>query len=331
MLESTDVPLGSFPSAVSNKWHAYPDGWRDTTGHGRYYPSKVLSVHNGLLDYYIHTENGVHMVAAPLPKIQAGPKDYGSGLPAGRYAVRFRSDPLTCYKTAWLLWPDSTNWPNDGEIDFPEGDLNDTIKAFMHRQNATVGEDQDAYSTNTTYANWHTAVTEWRPDQSNLKFYLDGRLIGESTSRVPNTPMHWVLQTETTLRGCTPANSTQGHVYMDWVAAWKPAPPTPTPTPTPSAAPLLNITPSVTIKELATGDTIKAGSTIRVKVEATDLVGISKVELFINDENRFTDTDGKYTFEWQVPSRTGVEYTIRAKATNTLGNVKNAQVVVKSR
>ncbi|HEY0755327.1 MAG TPA: hypothetical protein VGD98_15315, partial [Ktedonobacteraceae bacterium] len=31
---STNVALGHFPNAVSNKWSAYQDGWKDTSGNG---------------------------------------------------------------------------------------------------------------------------------------------------------------------------------------------------------------------------------------------------------------------------------------------------------
>lgn len=214
---TTDVPLGSFPAAVSSRWTAYPSPWPDTSRHGVYSPLKVLSQKNGVLNMYIHTENGVHLVAAPVPKIPGGPS--GGGLLYGRYAVRFRADPLRGYKTAWLLWPDSETWPRDGEIDFPEGNLDRTIEAYMHRQGATTGGDQDAFSTSTTYSAWHTAVTEWTP--TAVRFILDGVTIGTSTSRIPNTPMHWVLQTETALDGTVPADSVAGNVEIDWVAVWK--------------------------------------------------------------------------------------------------------------
>ncbi|MGH2344697.1 MAG: family 16 glycosylhydrolase, partial [Chloroflexota bacterium] len=161
---AVDVPVGSFPGSMySSKWTVYPDGWQDTSKNGTYYPSKVLSVQNGVLNMYLHTENGVHMVSAPEPILQPGPHDYGSGLLYGRYTVRFRADPIAGYKTAWLLWPDSEAWPRDGEIDFPEGDLNSTINAFMHWQNGISGNSQDAYSTSTTYNSWHTATIEWLP------------------------------------------------------------------------------------------------------------------------------------------------------------------------
>lgn len=212
-----NVPLGKFPSAVAAKWDAYPYDWPDTSKNGRYYPEKVVSIDNGLMNLYLHTENNIHMVAAPFPKIP-GATGSGGGMQYGRYAIRFKSDPVPNYKTAWLLWPDSEVWPRDGEIDFPEGDLDSTIGAFMHRQNGTSGSDQDAYETTSRYTSWHTAVIEWRPE--SLKFILDGKTIGTSTSRIPNTPMHWVIQTETAL-DTAPSNSAAGNLQIDWVAVYK--------------------------------------------------------------------------------------------------------------
>ncbi len=216
---TTDVPVGSFPSAVSDRWGAYEDGWKDTSGHGTYMPSKVLSVSGGLLNFNIHTEAGVPMVSAPYPKINGARN--GTGQLYGRYAVRFRADALQHYKAAWLLWPDSGVWPGEGEIDFPEGDLDGKISAFMHRTGATSGGDQDYYLTDATFPTWHTAVIEWTA--SRVTFILDGRVLGTSTSRVPSTPMHWVLQTETALSGQVPAASTAGNVQIDWVAVYRPA------------------------------------------------------------------------------------------------------------
>ncbi len=212
-----DVPVGSFPTAVSSKWKAYPSPWQDTSKNGVYTPLKVLSQQGGLLNMYLHTENGVHMVSAPVP-VLPGVTSPGGGQLYGRYAARFRADSLHGYKTAWLLWPDSETWPRDGEIDFPEGNLDGTIAAFMHRQNGSSGSDQDAYSTTKTYGTWHTAVLEWTP--TYVMFMLDGVVLGTSTARIPNTPMHYVLQTETALDGTVPADAVAGNVQVDWVAVW---------------------------------------------------------------------------------------------------------------
>ena len=157
------------------------------------------------------------MVAAPQPILPNAATPY-KGRRYGRYVVRFQADPLHCYKTAWLLWPDSGVWPRDGEIDFPEGELDERISGFVHFQNGTSGSDQYWTHTRATYRKWHTAVIVWLPNL--VRFRLDGRIVGQTRKRIPNTPMHWVLQTETS---CWPAAATAGHVRIDWVAIYRPA------------------------------------------------------------------------------------------------------------
>ncbi len=217
-----NVVIGSFPQSVSNKWKAYPYPWQDTSKKGFYYPEKVVSFKDGVMNMFIHSEviNGVnkHLVAAPQPKLNTGIGNIGDSLMYGKIIVRFRSDPLPLYKTAWLLWPDSNRWPKDGEIDFPEGNLDSNINAFMHKQNAVSGSDQAAFGTQTKYNDWHTAIIEWLPNKCT--FTLDGVLIGTSTDRVPSTPMHYVLQTETALESTHPDYNTQGNVQIDWLVIY---------------------------------------------------------------------------------------------------------------
>jgi hypothetical protein len=231
---TTDLPVGAFsgcvvgstlrdsqcsglPPAVRAKWFTYLDGWKDSSGNGTFMPSKVMSVHDGMMDLYLHTENGVHMIAAPEPKI---PSPTGRGLSAGRYVVRFYMPPLPRYKAAWMLWPDS-NLQTDGEINFPEGDFTERMWAFMHHQDATGPADQATFLASNEMSGWHTAATEWKP--GSVTFTLDGTVIGHTTTRVPDTPMHWVLQTETTLNGQVPTATDHGHVLIDWVAVYAPS------------------------------------------------------------------------------------------------------------
>ncbi len=212
LLECTGLP-----ESYRKKWWAYVEGWPDTSRNGTYLSSRVLSVSDGVLDIFIHTENGVHMVAAVLPLINGNKGALGQLY--GRYAIRFRAEALRGYKIAWLLWPDSETWPRDGEIDFPEGNLDGELYAFMHRQGATVGSDQDAFSSGVAAGSgWHTAVIEWT--RESIHFLLDGRLLGTSTDRIPDTSMHWVIQTETSLDGFEPDDSLAGHIQVDWVAVY---------------------------------------------------------------------------------------------------------------
>ena len=208
---STDVPLGGFPGpAYQSKWVGYPDGGRDTSGNGTYFPSRVLSVRHGALNIFLHTENGLHLVAAPIPRLPTAVQ----GQRYGRYVVRFRADPVPGYKLAWLLWPDSNHWPADGEIDFPEGNLNRTIGAFVHYADPKGG--QTEFKTTVPEAGgWHIAATEWLPGK--VTFSLDGQVIGIATTQIPTQPMHWVLQTETELVGGPPSDRPAGNVQVDWV------------------------------------------------------------------------------------------------------------------
>ena len=201
-----NAAAGQFLNVYGSKWGTY-NGFRDTGGVGQY-SNNVISVANGVLDMYLHTENGVPQVAAPVPFINGS---WGGSL-YGRYSVRFRADSLPNYKTAWLLWPDSNNW-SQGEIDFPEGELNSTIWAFNH-QVGNPSQNAMAVGTGASFTSWHTATTEWTP--AGVKFYLDGNLVGSSPVS-PSAPMHMVLQTETS---GSPSASVAGHVQIDSVSIW---------------------------------------------------------------------------------------------------------------
>lgn len=211
------VSLGRFPEAVSTQWSAYPEPWRDTSGDGMYAPHQVVSVHDGVLTEHPHTIAGVPLVAAITPKIP-GSKQYGATY--GRYAVRFRADSIAGYKIAWMLWPDSGNRNRDGEIDFPEMNLDGAnVYGYVHRTNATSGSDQAWAKSPIVLSQWHTMVLEWSPDL--VVFRLDGNEIGRTSVRIPSTPMHWVLQTETALTEAGPPPiGAQGDIDIDWVAAW---------------------------------------------------------------------------------------------------------------
>jgi beta-glucanase (GH16 family) len=207
--------LGAFGGGP--RWRAYPYPARDTSQHGTYWPQRGLSTHDGVLDIWLHTVKvggtDVHVVNAPQPVIP-GPE---RGQLYGRYAVRFKADPVPGYKTAWLLWPDSGR-RSEGEIDFPEGNLTGPFAAYVHPVNGGSASDQAAFPTRATYHKWHTAVIVWSPGR--CRFILDGKQIGVDRQGVPDTSMHWVLQTETQLSDSPPANDASGHVYIDWVAVY---------------------------------------------------------------------------------------------------------------
>jgi beta-glucanase (GH16 family) len=204
-----DAAEGEFATVYGDRLAPYPEGWRDTSGHGAYRPDEVLSVHDGVLDFRLQLIDGEPSAAAVVPVLDSYGQTYG------RYTVRLRADPVPGWKIAFLLWPDSERWPDDGEIDFPDADLEHDIGAFLHHADpaGTVEE----FATDVKLADWHTAVIEWSPGL--VEFRLDGVLVGSSTSGVPDGSMHFVLQTETGSTAGEPggAPTDEAHVQVDRV------------------------------------------------------------------------------------------------------------------
>ena len=200
-----DVIEGGFLDAYPC-WNAYPSPWKCTDKIGTYDPN-VLSVSGGKLNVRLHTDpQRGPIVSAPyinLPKT-----------PYGRFATRMRADLAPGFKVAILLWPWSDKWPDGGEVDWPEGDLNGSHPTgFIHH--ASSSGSQDIYPTGVKLTDWHIYETIWRPKYAALK--LDGVEIGRTTHHIPSTPMRWMLQCETNGR---PDPKVEGSVQFDWVRAY---------------------------------------------------------------------------------------------------------------
>jgi len=302
---TTNVALGSFPTAVSSKWGAYPSPWHDTSGYGTYTPGKVVSVAGGVLTKHIHTENNVRMVAAITPEV---PGTSQNGLLYGRFAARFRSDSLPGYKVAWLLWPDSGDNIGDGEIDFPETNLDKaSMWAFVHRTDA-IGIDQSSFNVSSDMSAWHNVVIEWSPNL--VVFLLDGVEVGRTSERVPATAMHWVLQTETAMDlTAAPSATVAGDVQLDWVAVWAY-----------DASTADTTAPTVSYTTPGAGSTV-SGSTVALAVDATDNKGVLGVQFKLNGVNLGPeDTTAPYETNWNTLLGANGSYTLTAVARDNAGN-----------
>lgn len=214
-----NVDCASLPSYYRGRWGAYPDGSPVSNNpiYGVNQPSQVLSVSNGALDFFFHSNaSGQALVASPHPIPHGGPNVGLAGPNPQRISARIKVISVngSGYHMANLLWPLDDNWPTNGEIDFPEGDLSGSSCAYMHRQNGTSGGDQDIYCTSALFTDWHTYTTDWRPDLGYCAFYADGVLIGRSTARVPNTDMRYIMQSDAT---GFPVDATQAHLKVDWL------------------------------------------------------------------------------------------------------------------
>ncbi|MDP9793321.1 hypothetical protein J2S43_001833 [Catenuloplanes nepalensis] len=98
----------------------------------------------------------------------------------GRWEVRARSEATSAnngrqYHPVLLLWPDSEEWPRDGEYDYLEngapGEL--CAKAFMHFPNHQPREQEYAEKCTVDLTQWHNFGFEWTPQ--HVKGFIDGQ------------------------------------------------------------------------------------------------------------------------------------------------------------
>ena len=212
---NVSLPLGSFTGCGNGSCTGTPgfpfggasDGEHDTSGHCKYYPSKVLSVTGGIMDYYVHTDpDGTCMGASMIPAI---PK-----LTYETYSIRFRADPAPGYKEVAFLWPvDDVS----GEIDYPENHLDSTVTGSVHT--IAGGTPIQLFTSSVASTDWHTATLQWTP--TSVTMLLDGALVGTTTVAVPQTPMTFILRAESDLLPAPPPPaSSEGHVQIDWVTVY---------------------------------------------------------------------------------------------------------------
>jgi beta-glucanase (GH16 family) len=161
----------------THNWHPYTG--ETTDGVGRHDPADI-SVADGLMTITSHGK-------------RSGGMAWASGQKYGRWEVRARSQAGTGYSPVMLLWPDSEDWPDDGELDFmeiPHG--NRDVSNFTDHYGAD--NSQNAASTPGDFTQWHNFAVEWAPD--HVAGFVDGKQIFRTTDpdQIPPGPMHLAIQ-----------------------------------------------------------------------------------------------------------------------------------------
>ncbi|MGY1709479.1 glycoside hydrolase family 16 protein [Geodermatophilus sp. SYSU D00758] len=206
---ATPVPAGTWPSngqgpSAYPDYMSYPDGTSE-----KYYPSEVLSVHDGVLDWHVHDGKA----AAVLP--------FGyEGFTYGTYTVRMRTDNFPGYHIAFLLWPNTDQWTH--ELDGPEGETGSSHPYPAVLQSTDPVRFAPAQTTPVPHSwndpGFHNYTWQWGPDF--VAFYQDGTLVTRVTGNVPQQGMHPVLQVEfsnTLSEGQKPDRSVSGHVLVNQI------------------------------------------------------------------------------------------------------------------
>lgn len=197
-------------------WTAYPYPYKDTMksqdlAYGGYYHGfENTQFVGGQMVVTLKANAGAPLSTAVQP-------DPTRGITYGRYSFRLRTtNPSGIgWKIANLLWPDDDVWPAHGEIDWPEGNLPGAVGGFMHyAQPAGIEPHQDFRSSTASLIDTHNYMIEWLPGR--VGFFVDGVLVGSyCTTLIPSTPMHWVIQCETSLDRVNPTGDAV--LYFEWV------------------------------------------------------------------------------------------------------------------
>jgi hypothetical protein len=138
-----------------------------------------------------------------------------------------------------------------------------------------------------------------------VEFYLDGKLMA-STTVVPYT---WNWDSTSSTQGPHVLTAKAYDAMQNMGAA------------TPVSV-NVDLPPTVTLTAPAKGTTVVTGSNVAVTATATDLVGVAKVEFYVDGGlPQSTSATAPYTWTWDTTKFSDATHTVTAKAYDTFGNV----------
>jgi hypothetical protein len=196
-------------SAVdTSQWSIY-DG-PGNGGNGLRKPS-AFSVSGGNLVITAQMVNG---------NLVSGGMAHKSNFKYGKFEFRVRTeaDPSTATSGVVLTWPQSGNWPIDGENDMYETGTGSSRNPFHTYIHYGANNSQHSFTHTADGTQWHIMAMEW--SASAIKIYRDNVLVWTLTDTVaiPDVAHHLCIQLDafkTSMTGTV-------HMYVDWVKIYQP-------------------------------------------------------------------------------------------------------------
>jgi hypothetical protein len=147
----------------------------------------------------------------------------------GRWETRMRSTRDPKYHPVLLLWPDSGNWPCDGEVDYGEGTAEIGRANFFHHFGCDNRQTSATKALDVTQ--WHNYAVEWT--SAGIVGFIDGEewFRDADPDHQPPGPMHQTLQLDWAPDG---SPTTRSEMVVDWVRVYD--------ADTPGAAPTRDVT-----------------------------------------------------------------------------------------
>jgi len=79
--------------------------------------------------------------------------------------------------------------------------------------------------------------------------------------------------------------------------------------------------PAVTITAPANGSVFARRTNVTITATASDNVAVTKVEFYVDNSRKCTDTTAPYSCVWQIPNKVGSSYTIQARGYDAKNNI----------
>ena len=116
------------------------------------------------------------------------------------------------------FWADGTGtWPTTGEIDVMEG-LGGWPSWHYHWGSSGSPQQTGGHPTMTTRTGWHTFGADWAPGA--IKFYYDGKYVGQATSGVVSSRMFLILNLGVS-DSIAPPIQVPSTFLVDYVRVWQ--------------------------------------------------------------------------------------------------------------
>jgi beta-glucanase (GH16 family) len=194
----------------SRRWDAYFSPGHD--GNGLRRPSAISLNGKGLLVVTARMRGG---------QVVSGGMAATRGFTYGQFEARVRTEPDPSGTTSGVIltWPNSGNWPVDGENDIYEtGARRGTRRPFNSYIHYGADNKQFAFTHRADGTRWHTLTMDW--SASAIRIYRDHALVGTVTDRdaIPDVPHHLTIQLDA-------MNDNKlvkpVRMYVDYVRIWR--------------------------------------------------------------------------------------------------------------
>ncbi len=194
-----------------SRWRVYGPDWPGHAGNG-IRDTSAVSVGGGVLTITARMVGGVLVSGGIASRAST---TYGRV----EFRARVDADPSQATSGVVLMWPDSENWPVDGETDIFETGTGAARDAFTSAVHYGADNRQIWFTHHADATRWQRMAMEWAP--TSISFYRDGTLEGQVTdpAAIAHASQHLTVQ----LDAFSPTMSGVVRLQVDDVRMYGPA------------------------------------------------------------------------------------------------------------